>query len=323
MSPLVVAKPCRLIWHRLVFDWDDVRIFIAAARAGSLGGASGRLGLDAATIGRRVARLESALKATLVVRSSSGLQLTAAGAQLLQAGLEAERAMEAAVRAAQPDTVAGTVRISASEGFGGIILAPALADLHARRPGLRIELAASSGFLSPSKREVDMAITLSAPDAQRLIVEPLTPYQLALYAAPSYLAARSTPDDVDALGAHDVVGYVDDMIYAPELRYLDEIRPGLRPHLASSSIRAQRDIIAGGGGIGVLPCFLAEGLERVLPDVVLERRFWLSTHREVHDTARLRTVRAWVRQLCADARNRLSPYPVAGAQARLYDPTSE
>lgn len=291
-----------------MFDWDDVRIFIAAARAGSLGGAAARLGIDAATVGRRVARLETGLKSTLVIRSPSGLQLTAAGAQLLQVGLQAESAMDAAARVAQPDAIAGTVRISASEGFGGAVLAPALAELHAARPGLRIELAASSGFLSPSRREVDMAITLSAPDSARLIVEPLTPYQLALYAAPSYLATHARPERVEDLTGHSIVGYVDDLIYAPELRYLDEVRPGLVPHLASSSIRAQRDIIAGGGGVGVLPCFLAEGLERVLPEVLLERRFWLSTHRELHDTARLRAVRVWVKSLSARNGQRLSPY---------------
>ena len=291
-----------------MFDWDDVRIFIAAARAGSLGAAATRLGIDAATVGRRVARLETGLKSTLVIRSPSGLQLTAAGAQLLQVGLQAESAMDAAARVAQPDAVAGTVRISASEGFGGAVLAPALAELHTARPGLRIELAASSGFLSPSRREVDMAITLSAPDSGRLIVETLTPYQLALYAAPDYLAAHTRPEHVEDLTVHSIVGYVDDLIYAPELRYLDEVRPGLTPHLASSSIRAQRDIIAGGGGIGVLPCFLAQGLERVLPEVQLERRFWLSTHRELHDTARLRAVRTWVKSLSARNSESLSPY---------------
>lgn len=291
-----------------MFDWDDVRIFIAAARSGSLGAAASRLGIDAATVGRRVARLESGLKSTLVIRSPSGLQLTAAGAQLLQVGLQAETAMDAAARVAQPDAIAGTVRISASEGFGGAVLAPALSELHTARPGLRIELAASSGFLSPSRREVDMAITLSAPDSARLIVETLTPYQLALYAAPVYLETHPRPERVEDLGDHSIVGYVDDLIYAPELRYLDEIRPGLTPHLASSSIRAQRDIIAGGGGLGVLPCFLADGLERVLPEVLLERRFWLSTHRELHDTARLRAVRAWVRALSERNASRLSPY---------------
>jgi len=292
-----------------IFDWDDIRIFIAAARAGSLAGAANRLGMDAATVGRRVARLEAELKSILVIRSTSGLQLTVAGAQLLAQGLKAEAAMDSVSAMTRTDTIAGTVRISASEGFGGVILAPALPALRALRPGLNIELAATTGFLSPSRREVDMAITLAAPDSSRLIVEPLTGYQLALFAAPEYLSKRGRPTEVADLSRFDIVGYVDDLIYAPELRYLEEVSPGLSPDIASSSIRAQRDIIAASGGIGVLPAFLAEGLERVLRDeVLLERRFWLSTHRDVHDTARLRAVRSWVQDLCEAARGRLSPY---------------
>ncbi len=269
-----------------------------------------RLGVDAATVGRRVARLETALKSTLLVRSAAGLHLTATGAQLLERALDAESAMEAAGRVTQPDLIAGAVRISASEGFGGAVLAPALPGLLAAHPGLNVELAASSGFLSPSRREVDMAITLSPAAGPRLIVEPLTTYQLALYAAPEYLERHGAPDTIDDLNRVDMVGYVDDLIYAPELHYLDEIRPHLRPRLASSSIRAQRDMVAAGGGIGVLPCFLAEGLTRVLADAVLiERRFWLSTHREVHGTARLKTVRRWIKALCQDQVSRLAPLP--------------
>lgn len=292
-----------------MFDWDDVRVFVAAARRGSLAAAAQSLALDAATVGRRIARLETALRATLIIRSASGVQLTAAGAELLAVGLEAEEAMMRAGRVAEPDVTSGTVRLSASEGFAGSVLSPALSQLRSMHPGLRIEMAASSGFLSPSRREVDMAITLSAPDNARLVVEPLTHYQLALYAAPHYLAARPVPASVEALRDHDIVGYVEDLIYASELRYLDEISPGLTPHLASSSIRAQRDIIASGGGIGVLPCFLAEGLARVLPqEVLIERRFWLSTHKEVHGAARLRAVRRWIKALCEAQAPRLRPY---------------
>lgn len=291
-----------------MFDWDDLRIFIAAARAGSFAGAGVRLGVDTATAARRVARLESAMKSTLFSRSRSGLQLTAAGARLQEAALDAEAAMEAAARVSQPDVAAGVVRISASEGFGSTIVAPALPRLVEAYPALRLELAASAGFLSPSRREVDMAITLSPPDALRLIVEPLTGYQLALFAAPAYLARKGAPARVDDLADHQIVGYVDDLLYAPELRYLDEIAPGLKPTLASSSIQAQRAMIAAGGGIGVLPCFIAEGLTRVLPaQPPLERRFWLSTHREVHDTARGHAVRRWLKALVADRREILSP----------------
>jgi DNA-binding transcriptional LysR family regulator len=290
-----------------MYDWDDLRVFIAAARSGSLSAAGQRLSIDTATVGRRVTRLETALKSTLLVRSPTGLTLTAAGAQLLEAALEAETAMEAAGRVVEPQGAAGTVRISASEGFGTAIMAPALPQLAAAHPGLRIELAANAGFLSATRREVDMAITLSAPDAQRLVVEPLTHYQLALYGAPRYLK-DGAPGSVPDLSGHRLVGYVDDLIYTPELRYLDEILPGLTPALASSSIQAQRQIIAAGGGIGVLPCFLADGLIRVLPEILLERRFWLSTHKDVHGVARLRGVRNWLRDLVAARRDSLAPY---------------
>ncbi len=293
-----------------MFDWDDLRIFLAAARAGSLGVAGQKLSIDTATVGRRVARLESALKSTLLMRSAAGLQLTASGAQLLQIALDAETAMEAASQVTRPDVVAGTVRISTAEGFGSVVLAPALPALAAQRPGLRVELAAQTAFLSASRREVDMAITLSAPEGARLIVEPLTGYQLALYAAPAYLKRRAPPETFEELRKHQIVGYVEDMIFAPELRYLDEVLPGLTPTLASSSIQAQRAIIAGNGGVGVLPCFMAAGLVRVLPLAPpIERRFWLSTHRDVHDTARGRAVRTWLRDLVANRRAELIPYP--------------
>lgn len=298
----------------MAFDWDDLRIFVAAARAGSLTGAAQAVGIDAATVGRRVARLETALKSTLLVRSPAGLQLTAAGARMLELGLDAEAVMAAAAGSDAQDSAGGTVRLSAADGFGSEIIAPSLPALRASRPGLKVELAAYSGILSPTRREVDMAITLSAPSATRLVVEPLTDYQLGLYASEAYLARAGRPRDAAALSRFDLIGYVDDLIYAPELRYLDEVGPNLRPVLSSSSIRGQQRMVAAGGGIGVLPCFLAEGLERVLPDeVLLTRRFWISTHQDVADTARIRATRAWIQALVRDKRALLAPFaPLVG-----------
>lgn len=293
----------------MAFDWDDLRIFVAAARSGSLTGAARTVGIDAATVGRRVARLETALKSTLIVRSPTGLQLTAAGARILELGLDAEVVMTTAAGANEQEIAGGTVRLSAAEGFGSEIIAPSLPGLRASRSGLRVELAAYAGFLSPTRREVDMAITLSAPSAARLVVEPLTDYQLGLYAAPAYLERAGRPQDVAALGRFDLVGYVDDLIYSPELRYLDEIGTNLRPVLSSSSIRAQREMILAGGGVGVLPCFLTQGLERVLPaQVLLTRRFWISTHHEVADSARIRATRTWIQELVDRKRPLLAPF---------------
>ncbi len=291
-----------------MFNWDDLRVFLAAARTGTLGEAGRRLGIDPATVSRRISRLETTFRSTLVTRSSDGIQLTAAGAQLLELCLVAETSIEEAHLKSRTDTISGIVRISAAEGFGVSFLSPALGSLLKERPGLKIQLAASSGFLSPSSREVDMAITLSPPKARRLVVEPLTHYELGLYAAPSYLKQNGRPKKIEDLRTRQFVGYIDDLIYAPELRYLDEVQPGLSPTLASSSILAQRTMVASGSGIGVLPCFLADGLTRLFAsDLVLERRFWLSMHNDMSTVSRIRTVRNWLKALVKEQSQRLRP----------------
>lgn len=290
-----------------MFDWDDLRIFAAAARAGSLAGAAQRVGRDATTVGRRIHRLEAALKATLFTRSRQGFQLTATGRRLLELAQDIEAAVEGARHLQEARSIDGVVRISLSEGFGSVVVAPAVPALVANHPRLSLELIASPGFLSPSRREADMVVTLSPPDTARLVTERLADYELGLYAAPSFLTRFGRPERVEELTAFPIIGYIDDLIYAPELRYLPEIGPHLQPILSSTSIRAQEEMIAAGGGIGVLPCFLAGGLTRVLPSVRLIRTFWMSTYREIAETARMRVIRAWMHAIVRQERWRLRP----------------
>jgi len=302
-------------------DWDDLRVFMAAARSGSLAGAALRLHMDPTTVGRRIQRLEASLKSTLLVRSPKGLQLTAAGARLREAGLSVETAIDTASEADGSGGVTGTVRISVSEGFGGQILAPALAAFIRTQPGLIIELVTNSGSLSPSMREVDMSVTLSPPRSGRLMVEKLTDYELGLYGSRAHLAEWGQPASLEALRDHQLVGYVDDLIYAPELRYLDEVLPDLRPRLMSSSIRAQMELVLAGAGLGVLPTFMAAkipSLVRVLPKRVrIERSFWMSVHQDLKTTARLRAVRRWMVSLVQEQQDLLLPktVPAAGPAA--------
>lgn len=294
-----------------MLDWDDLRVFLAAARGGSYAAAAARLHMDATTIGRRIQRLEKALQATLFVRSPQGLLLTAAGARLVDNATQVETAVDAAGAPAPADTPTGSVRISASEGFGAEILAPALPSLATAHPGLVLELAANSGFLSLASREADIAITLAPPQSARLAAEHLTDYDLGLYASADHLRTHGAPRTREDLEGRSFVGYIADLVYAPELSYLDEVRPGLRPHIASSSIRAQASIIAEGGGFGVLPHFMAARdprLTPVLPEVVrLTRSFWIAVHREIENTARVRTVRRWLHALAEREHGRLRP----------------
>jgi len=294
------------------FDWDDLRYFLSVARAGRLTVAARRLGADHATVSRRITSLETALKAKLFERRPHGYQLTAQGERLL-ANAEA---IETQALAAQSEiggadlTLSGAVRIGAPDGFGSMFLAPRIGALAERYPELDIQLVAMSRIPSLSKREADIAVSLNPPREGRIVARKLADYDLALYAAPAYLDATPpvrTPQD---LFERRIVGYIDDLIYTPELDYLDEVAKGLRPRIQSSSILAQLAATEAGAGVCVLPRFMADGarLRRVLPETVtLTRSFWLIVHAELRDVARIRATMDFLVRETRSARSVLQP----------------
>lgn len=207
--------------------------------------------------------------------------------------------------------LSGTLRISVSEGFGSWFLAPLIPEFLSAHPALTLDLVASSGFLSLSKREADIAVMLSRPKAGPVIARKLADYALRLYASPAYLAECIQPETLaDLAQGHRLVSYIPDLLYAPELRYLDEILPGLSPKMRSSSINAQHQLIASGAGIGVLPCFIGDTDSRLLPvfpDHRIVRNFWLVSHKDTHQLARVRAVKEWLVECVQRNRNMLVP----------------
>lgn len=294
-----------------MFNWDDVRVFIAVVQAGSFAAAGRRIGMDATTVARRIQRLEVSLKATLVVRGHVGLQLTAAGARLAEAGASVEAVMKSAGDKGSMDPLAGIVRVSVAEGFGGHILGPALPDFLERHPGLRLEIDASPGYLSPTTRKVDIAITSSRKESSRLIVKRLSDYELGLYASHDYLKKRGKPKDRADLHKHDFVGCVNDLVYSPQLQFLNAFEPKLRSRLMCSSIKVQIILAESGGGIGAFPHYLVADhltLTQVLPELEVKRTYWVAVHKEFYDLARARAVLEWLYELVAARQNVLTPH---------------
>lgn len=292
-------------------NWDDLRIFLALARKGKLAQAAVSTGLDATTIGRRIARLETALGARLFELGPQGHMLTARGRALMPAAEAAERGALSGINSVTGSQarLGGLVRISLSEGFGTWVVARRLPEFHQAHPDIAVELAVSSGFLSPSKREADVAVMLARPRAGPLVTRKLTDYTLGLYAGRAYCAAHGRPEILTALQRHPLVGYIDELIYAPQLRYLDEIAPGLVPAFRSSSINAQHQMIASGIGIGVLPCFIGDRdqrLTRIFPDrAEITRSFWMVVHKDARHLARVDGFVQWLDTIIADERNLL------------------
>lgn len=273
-------------------DWDDARRFLAVARAGQMLGAARSLGVNQATLSRRMAALEAALGARLLIRRTHGSELTDAGRALVETLERVETEMLAVQGRLQgaEAAAAGVVRIGAPDGFGVGFLAPRLARLAERHPGLTVQLVPTPRGFSLSRREADLAVMVGRPDKGRLVARKLTDYSLGLYAAPAYLAARPAPSEPADLARHRLVGYVEDLIAAPALNYAAEFLRGWTSRLELTSAIGQVEAVRAGGGIGVLHDYLARdaGLVRVLPELRAVRAYWLAIHENLRDLARVR-----------------------------------
>lgn len=297
-----------------LMDWNALRIFLNVARHGNLVSAARALRVDPTTVSRRISALEQKLQQTLFERTNDGFLLTVYGRALLPHAEEMELAVYKIERASADDkNLTGELRISVSEGFGTLFIAPRLKEFVQSHPRLNIDLVASNGFLNPSRREADLAILLTRPRRGALKTRKLADYTLGLY-APAYLTEWHDATRLIELRHSEIpiIGYIPDFIYAPELHYLDEIESGLTASVRSTSIIAQREMIAGGTGIGVLPCFMAEKdprLVRIRTDKSIQRSFWLAVHQDIASQPRVRTFIEWLTRVVTKGLNIVEAKP--------------
>lgn len=287
-------------------DWDDMRIFLAVARAESLSGAGRRLGVDASTVGRRIQRLEGRLGAKLFVKTPQGYALAAEGERLLPHAENAEAALLGATEAVTGQKeLTGQFRIGAPDGCANYLLPQICARICAENPELEIQIVAQPRVFNLTRREADMVIGVSRPRTGRLTVQKLTDYRLHLAAHRDYLAAHPPIRNVADLRAHRIIGYIPDMIFDAELDYLAET--GVQAAaLTSNSVSVQLQAIRAGAGMGIVHDFalpFAPGVRRVLTgQVSLTRAFWLVRHADDQRSGRM---------------NRLASALIAGVRAEV------
>ncbi|TCP42136.1 LysR family transcriptional regulator [Rhodovulum marinum] len=273
-------------------NWDDMRLFLAVARAESLTGAGRALRLDPATLGRRIARLEDGLGTALFVRSPRGYGLTEAGERLMARAVQAEQALTEGAEElrGQEGQLTGSVRIGAPDGVANYLLPQVAAAICDANPGLEVQIVALPRVFNLSRREADMAIAVSPPETGRLTVQRITDYRLHLVAHRDYLERHPPIRGLDDLRTHRIVGYIPDMIFDSELDYLSEIGVD-RVTLASNSVAVQLNWLRAGAGLGIVHDFAmpaAPGLVKVLPGAVsLRRSFFLIRHGDDRKLARL------------------------------------
>ncbi|SMH58334.1 LysR family transcriptional regulator [Maritimibacter sp. HL-12] len=275
-------------------DWDDLKVFLAVARGESLSAAGKGLKRDPATVGRRIARLETALGAALFLRAPTGYALTEAGGRLMAHAEAVEQAVALgaeALRGEDTGRLSGQVRIGAPDGCANYLLPRVCAEIRARNPGLELQIVALPRVVNLSRREADFAIAVSPPAAGRLLVQKITDYRLHLVAHRDYLAAAAPIRDLADVVAHPVIGYIPDMIFDTELDYLAEIGAD-SVALASNAVSVQLGFLREAAGLGIAHDFslpFVPGLQKVLPDsFALTRSYYLVRHAADARIGRLR-----------------------------------
>jgi DNA-binding transcriptional LysR family regulator len=284
-------------------DWDDVRVFLAVARHGSLRAAGRALGLSQPTIGRRLAGFEATFGGpTLFDRLPEGLRLNAAGNALLP---DAERLENAALslerrRAVTSPALSGTVRVSVGEWAAGFLARCLSGPANTPLPsGITLELVESRQTANLARREADLAVRHHPPESGDLYVAKVGTFACAVY--------RRRDSDADAW-----ITYTEEQAHYATARWVQRQieETGDTVALRASSMTMQWAAIVAGSGRGVLPCYAGDDdplLERLTPPVPeIAAHYSVIVHRDLRRAVCVRAVIDWVHQAFAEQRDALA-----------------
>ncbi len=279
--------------------WDDVRVFLALQRAGSLGKAATRLGINISTTSRRLSALEAALGVRLFDRGREGLIATAAAEAVLPAAEAMESALARFARSASGvESVAeGVVRVSAAPGLIDTFVAPALVRLRAKHPRIHIELDASTRVLDLTRHEADLALRSVPPQGAQLVVTKLATARWLCVSSKAFAKKLGKVSSWDAL---PWLAWDRDLSTFPAARWLAKHAPKAEIVLRTSHFASQ--LVAARAGLGAvlvpkpylrvhplvpllfLPTLAASEAELPTDDL------WLVAHRSVRELPRVAAV---------------------------------
>jgi DNA-binding transcriptional LysR family regulator len=234
--------------QRNMMDWDQVRVFLAVARAGQLAAAGARLGLDVSTVSRRLDRLEADLGIHLFDRTREGTVATAAAESMLPAAEDMERALaQFATAVDSVETVAeGSVRLTAPPGVADNFVAPLLAVFRERYPKVTVDLDASIGYADLTRREADLALRATRPRSGDLIAVRLISTRSIPMTSPAYAAELGK---LRRWSDARWITWSADLMHIPTGRWMSEHLRGITPVLRTSHFGSQ--LAAAGTGLGV------------------------------------------------------------------------
>jgi len=277
----------------LSMNWDDIRFFLSVERAGSLRGAARSMGVNHATVTRRLGLLERSLGARLFSRTRDGLVLSQAGEDLLGAAESVESDLSAAHRriGGRDERPRGVVRLSVPPAMLRSFLTPELVVFANKHPGIELDVDLSHSFSDLGRREADVSIRMADEVTEDLIGRRVIDYRKAIYAAPDYLETAAMGTQFDP-SRHSWIGWGEGLPHPGWPQDMPIADLPVRHRLFSNLLQVEAAKL--GLGLALLPCFLGEpepGLLRVPGTAPLPgKSIWILYHRDLRRTARVRTL---------------------------------
>lgn len=276
-------------------DWDDLEVFLATARQGTLAGASQQLGVNASTVQRRMNKLEDELRTRLFERSQRGYALTSAGEELYEHVLNMEREVLAVGRkiGGRDEALRGTVRVSTVDDLAVTVLPPLLRRFRARHPGVCLEMTVASEFLDLARRQADVAIRLGRkPTGPDIVAKHVARVGVGIYGSKAYFRKHPPPRKLPELARHELVMGTEAMGRLPMERVMREHGSPERVAYRSNSLLARLHAIRAGIGIGFVADFAA-GADRSLTRLPFDLPetsgdMWMAIHVDLRRNARVR-----------------------------------
>ena len=286
----------------MALDWDKLRIFHAAAEAGSFTHAASALNLSQSAISRQVAALEQEIGAPLFHRHARGLVPTEQGELLFQTAGDVMKRLEA-VRMQLTETrekPTGKLRVTTTVGLGSGWLTQRAQEFLELYPELELQLVFDNEEIDLTMRKADAAIRLRQPQQPDLIQRRLFTVHLHVYAAPSYLARYGTPEAIGDLDRHRIITFGE-----PAPQYLKNLNTLETAGLADGQIRSSilqinnlmaiKSAIERGIGLALLPDYMIDKdsrLVQVLPEIDMPSfDTYLCYPQELRDAAKLKVFR--------------------------------
>jgi DNA-binding transcriptional LysR family regulator len=277
-----------------MFDWNDLRYFLAVAREGSTLSAAKALGVSQPTVQRRLAALEEPIGRKLVEHHPTGYRLTELGKMLLPYAEDVERSVMAFQRqlmSGGPE-VSGTLRVTCPEGMASRLLAPLIESFRAKYPELRVDLIMTDHRLDLVKGEADVAVRMHEPGDESLIARRIADSRWAIYASRSYIERHGRPQRLEDLDHHSVIEFGGELADSHGSRWLRAAAPHATIAARGNSMLGVMAAVKSGAGLAPLPILLGgpeAGLEPVLAPVPeLDSKIYLVMHPDLRRTARMR-----------------------------------